>query len=221
MSAQDLESLLVQREYCFLAYIEAPLRPPRNPLSLASQGGRLDIISRLILATLYTNGVIAPETLLLVYINDKITKRSELVVLGDYCMPKSMLTEIEASKRLISVLYGEEACLTLEDVSLNYIVKRLRRVGFKPLVLIEDGEPIDIAHLTGKTLYILGTNVDPPQLQSVEKVCIASRSLIASNVVTLIKLLRILATIEPSIVMRVKSGLARRRAMSGARQLTS
>ncbi len=180
------------KEYGFVVYSQSTCRPPRNPASLASQGGRLDIVSRVLLASLYHGGTVRDDVFLLAYIRDKSTECTLLLGFTSKCLPRTMYCEDEASRLLIDTVYGSSKCPRLEGISFQWLLKTLNKHGYRVLILLEDGRQLLPRDLQGRIAYVLGSNVDPPPVQGFEKVSLGPVSLLASTVVVLINAYRAL-----------------------------
>ncbi|GEM_PF-4600263 len=164
-------------------------RRPRGQLPRRWKGlvgyGRLDIVARAILASNYVSPSIDSDSALLLYLDDEHSP--QLIYLEPKCMPSVMKYEHESAQFLLEVLRGRTNCLVENNPpTLVGLAKRFSSQGYKVVQLIEEGKLL--TEHVHNTLYILGTHIDPPILEKIEKRSIGPFSYLTSHVIAYINI---------------------------------
>ncbi len=158
--------------------------PPRRWKGLVGYG-RLDIVARALLASHYISFNIDNNSALLLYLDDKHSP--QLLYLEPHCMPTKMKYEHESAQFLLRVLRRETNCVIDNDPpTLLGVVKRLSSTGYRVVQLAENEELLT-SHLP-QTLYVLGTHIDPPRLEGIERRSIGPFSYLTSHVIAYINI---------------------------------
>ncbi|MET1102037.1 MAG: hypothetical protein ABWW69_06155 [Pyrodictiaceae archaeon] len=200
----DLRGLACSEAYLFLVYTRGACPPPANPLSLASQGKRLDVAARIIAAA-YGTGVLRPPEAVFIYVDDW-PKRTCMVRITreDLNLEGANVYEIHAATILIRLLRsGRER--VVHDIgfrdAVNVIAESYKAA---PVVLAENGKDITmfLREKPKRVLYILGGAVDPPRdsIRGLPAYSIGPRSYLASHVVAFIVLLHNIKYLEEQIL---------------------
>ena len=195
MDAKKLVTRLTEKHgFIWLVYGRSPGDSlPRSWRGLVNYK-RLDVIPRVVLSALYPGGVLLRDSALLVFLDmSKRGERGELVALYDECMPRKALYEHEVAPLFLRSLRGEE-CVLVDDVSLIYIMRLLRRNWYRLVALSEKGDTMRPSVLRGRLVIVLGSYFDPPAriLDEVdESYSIGPCSYLASHVAAYINALRL------------------------------
>jgi len=169
----------------------SPDWPPRG---YAGPSGRLDVIARTVLAALEAEPGSAVTGILLGPPNPPVT-----VVIGAPCIEQSRGERgvMEVLRRILNWgVLGKCAALRAGP---EWLLHTLKRLGYRIYVLEERG--LDIARipraLEGKTAFIAGAHVDPPEWvlriarrYAEASVSVGPRSLLTSHVVAFLGLAR-------------------------------
>ncbi len=168
--------------YGFLVYSMGSCSPPPSPYALASQGRRLDIVARILLAAF--NKWPARPRILAIYLDNN--GRKCLVLFDKRC--GSWVFEKEAATFLIRVLRSTSPpCRVVEGLEWREAVEEAIAVigAEKVVVLSEKGDPLRPS-ANDRVLYVLGSDVDPPPVKRAWEASIGPYSYLASHVVAYI-----------------------------------
>ncbi len=173
-------------------------RDPGNKLPRSWKGlvnyKRLDIIPRIALSALYPGGVLLQDSALLVFLDSgEKGEQGKIVALYEECMPREALYEREVAPLFLRSLRGEE-CILVDNASLVYVARLLRKNGYRLIALSEKGDRIRPSVLSGRLVLVLGSYFDPPAriLSEVEEsYSIGPCSYLASHVAAYINALRL------------------------------
>ncbi len=144
----------------WLYYAEKPSSPlPRRWRGLVNYG-RLDIVARLLLASLYPRGRLEEDSGSILFL-DEGKGEGDCVLFTGECLPSSMRYEHDSAKLLLDSLQGQ-GCPVFKRVNLFALIRRLRSM-YEIVLLSESGNPIDALEKEKSYLFIIGTRVDPPR----------------------------------------------------------
>lgn len=195
MDAKELVTELVKKHgFIWLVYSRDPGgRLPRSWKGLVNYK-RLDVIPRVVLSALYPGGTLLRDSALLVFLDSgEDGERGRLVALHGECMPREALYEHEVAPLFLRSLRGE-ACIHIDDTSLVYVMRLLRKNGYRLVAMSEKGDMMRPSVLRGRLVIILGSYFDPPA-RILDKVdgfySIGPCSYLASHVAAYINALRL------------------------------
>jgi len=173
--------------YGFLVYSRGSCFPPSNPYSLASQANRLDVVARILVAA--SDGWRITPSAVFIFL-EPLQDETCLVVFDT--ASKRFRFEREASTAIIQVLRSKTARRDrlYRDISWREAVRlATSTIGAKKqLLLSERGDRLTSAPRE-PVLYIIGSNVDPPETPTAKKVSIGPKSYLASQVAAYINYL--------------------------------
>lgn len=173
--------------------VKPPGNPPKRWQGLVNYG-RLDVVSRVLLAALYPGGRFLQDSALLLYLdNSRNGEDGDLLVFGEVCMPSRARYEHEVAPVLLSALRGK-ACTRAESLSLVFVVRRLKRLGYRVLALREGARRIRRGDVDGDVVFLLGSYYDVPEKVLSEadiSVSIGPCSYLASHVAAFVNALRL------------------------------
>ncbi|BEP17163.1 hypothetical protein PYJP_05150 [Pyrofollis japonicus] len=181
------------RSLWFIYSVKPPGDPPKRWQGLVNYG-RLDVVSRVLLAALYPGGQLLQNSALLLYLdNSRDGKDGDLVVFDEACMPPRAYYEHEVAPVLLSALRGK-ACARAESLSLIFVVRRLKRLGYRVLALREGARRIRRSDVDEGVVFLLGSYYDVPEKALSEadiSVSIGPCSYLASHVAAFVNALRL------------------------------
>jgi len=195
LDAKELVTELAEKhDVIWLVYSKDPGgRLPRSWKGLVNHK-RLDVIPRIALSALYPGGMLLRDSALLVFLDSgERGEQGKLVALYGECMPREALYEREVAPLFLRSLRGEE-CVLVNDASLVYVMRLLRKNGYRLIALSEKGNLIGPSALRGRLVLVLGSYFDPParMLGEVDKsYSIGPCSYLASHVAAYINALRL------------------------------
>ncbi len=174
--------LVLKPQVLWLYYAEKPSNSlPRKWKGLVNYG-RLDIVARLLLASLYPTGKLEENSSSILFL-DEGDGEGDCVLFTRRCLPSSMSYEHDSAKLLLDSLKGQ-GCPVFKHVNLFALIRRLRNM-YKVVFLAESGSSMKTIEGGKNYLFIIGTRVDPPGVLaelSDKIVRVGCRSYLASTV---------------------------------------
>ena len=180
-------------DFVWLVYGREPGSLPRSWRGLVGHK-RLDVVVRVLLAALYPCGSVSRGSLFALFLDRGSEGESgRLVLLGPDCLPPRAVYEHEIGGFFLQALRGDR-CSSVNDVSLLYVVRALKRNGYHVIGFREGAKYIDPSVLSGRAAVILGSFFDPPPraLREASSVySIGPYSYLASHVAAFINAVRL------------------------------
>lgn len=190
----ELSGLLREGLYAplvFLAYARRPSQPlPRRWQGLVNYG-RLDILVRVVLASLFPQGVVEKGVQLLAFL-ERGGGEGEVILFDGSCLPGRAVYEHDVGPYVLEALAGRRCGRA--GAGYREVLGELRSLGYRVVVLHESGRRL--SRYTPYTVYIVGLREDPPLGVGEDAVeSVGPRSYLASHVVAFIRLASTIPTL--------------------------
>jgi tRNA pseudouridine-54 N-methylase len=165
------------------------LELPQTYRQLASHKARMDIVARILLAFMYAGLSPGPRCdRFIITVVEGVREGPVAAIFRCQCLPKR-ITHLEAYRIVHSTVVEGSTCYR-DVLGFEEAVKLVHSLGYRVLLLREDGVPLEPSRLADRQVYVLGTAVDPPRLDlPMDPVSVGPLSYHADQVAAYISLL--------------------------------
>jgi len=131
--------------------------------TLATRGGRMDVVARAFISALWDTTSPRRDTLFIAVLHGPPHPPVALYM-DSSCTFARRPGERDVAATILSALRGEESCAATRKQGTLEVIRALRSEGFRAHLLVEDGEDLKRARLSSsRMVFVLGDHIGFPQ----------------------------------------------------------